>query len=543
MKLSIVFTPSVYNNSAPAHIGYIISLLHQYGVAADYIHYTEVPFFLYQRLLFEVLQAHGPQLFPQGLTFTEERDLLERCVVEKAFGITKTSEAFNIDDGTIQELYTVAEKLTDALVTSVNVASCDRLLVVPPTPSLGFTFLFLKSLRERDNDIPVIVSDYYNFDPITPYFTAFLTDKNFRGENIQSLLQMDPLYPVLKEKIPSYVDCIITGEGYDVLEALFGPEQRKAVPGTTFHWEGTSGPCRKTTSLYGGIHRVPHAVTVIHSNPVELDSLPLPDYSRMRKFHHIGQMELSRGCMNTCIFCERGAFAHNVYRTYSVEYALKLFDHLQQYQFQEIEFSDSALNLDEELTVSFLRGLQEKTSKVEYQVHLRGQPTSPELIRLLGETGCVKCSIGAESGSQTVLHDMHKNICVKDVNQLLTLLGENNITAMLHFIVGFPTEKIEDVHKTASFIENAASICNIDLMPAFYSIGPVQKLSVQSFEEYGIQYAQPCAKTIESSSFISSLPGMYAALKYKRGMNRDQLKKALNIYADVHKALVHSTET
>ena len=455
----------------------------------------------------------------------EKRDLLERCILEKALGVKETAATFHVDKGVVEELYTVAERLTEELITTIGVASCDGLLMIPPTPSIVFTLLFLEFLRRRDKDIPVILLDYYNFDPTTPYLTAFITEKNFQGENCASLLRLDPLYPVLRERIAEYADCIVVGEGYDVIQAI---TDKTPVKGCTFFWNKNKYEPHETMV---SIEHQPHTVTVVHSHPVALDTVPFPDYSSMQSIYKFAQVELSRGCPCPCVFCEISAYAPS-FRRHSPQYFLDLLEHMRTYTFDSLSFWDTALNTDQPYTIDILEKAKKAGFYDHYFAHLRSIPTDPRLIRLMGETGCDTVAVGMESASQKVLTDMRKPARIPALEALLPLLGETGIKTVLYTMVGFPTETLEDVKKTLSFINKIHSLCDIEVTGSMYWIGLIQRLSYKKFFEYGIQCAPPQKDRLPHSTRIMCSPGLYTILSFTKGMDRSALNKALHLYRD-----------
>ena len=529
MNVGVILAPESYNKSAPIHVGHILSLLNQ-SAKTQYIDYNEVPFYLYLRLLNAVVCDRDILHVPVKLLTHEVGAILARAVLETVLDLPSwTQDHFSIDAGLLEELSSVLTKMLDTLIDKAHILSKDVLAVVSPSPHIFYLLELLDRLREKDSDVPVMVVDYYNFDPVIPYLTAFLTDTNFQGDNIHELLQIDPLYPHLKEKVSTYADYIIGGEGYDVIRRIGCSEP---IPATQFSWNGKTYTSTSTRTPLKEISRTPGTVTVLHSQPVDLDSLPFPDYSTMQSVYKFAQIEITRGCPCLCAFCEISAYMDGMFRRHSVSYLLDLLEHMKQYTFDSLSFWDTAINTDQEHTIAFLQQAKNAGFYNNFFAHLRSIQTDPRLVALMAETGCDMVAIGMESASEKVLADMHKNTRISHLEQLLPLLGDHDIKAVLYTMVGFPTETLDDVRQTIAFVEKVSPQCSLEITGSFYWIGLIQRLSYKRFPEFGIQCAPPRRENLPNSSVISCSPGLYTILTFAKGMDRHTLTQALSLYRD-----------
>lgn len=71
----------------------------------------------------------------------------------------------------------------------------------------------------------------------------------------------------------------------------------------------------------------------------------------------------------------------------------------------------------------------------------------------LYEGGCRLLIFGMESANQRVLDHMHKGVKVGTMSQALKALHRANITSVLMYFVGFPTETSQEAQETVRFIE------------------------------------------------------------------------------------------
>jgi radical SAM superfamily enzyme YgiQ (UPF0313 family) len=80
---------------------------------------------------------------------------------------------------------------------------------------------------------------------------------------------------------------------------------------------------------------------------------------------------------------------------------------------------------------------------------------TPEIARLLKESGCVTMCLGVESVWQPSLDLINKKIQVDRARQSIKLLKENGIECRIYMILGLPGEPENIVEQTWSFIKDA----------------------------------------------------------------------------------------
>lgn len=539
MNITIVFPPFTYFDSASIQIGHMISILKEECEISEvrYRDYKSEQFRLYDQLVSSIVTQYREEIMEICIPHVlkdELKLLVSRAVSERILEVQEgTEHLFKLNSSLLNDLEKVYRTLLESMLNRIEVASTDVLILVPPYYITEPSYHLASLAKQKDPDICIMVFDYYNLQPGTPYITTFLTDTNFHGEDVSQLLQLDPLYPVLKKKIPQYFDYIVIGEGYDVLRYMFHSHRAGVVAPPSIEYSDTT-PSRGSISRESCRSR--DSVLVIESGEVAMDSLPMPDYSEMRNVYSKGQIELTRGCPYTCLFCESSVA--NSFRKHSVEYFLELLDHVQRYRFEYLTFWDPAVNTDADYTVKALKEVKDNNLiTCKYTAQLRAQPADSQLITLLKETGCDLAGIGMENANARVIDTMHKNYAPKNLETLIRLLGENNITALLYTLIAYPTEKLDDTARTVSFLREASTCCTVDIALEPYEIGQVQRLSYSKYKEYGICCAKPTPETVEKATVLQTSPGIYAAISYTRGMNRKEYHEGLSLYRELAKEI------
>lgn len=251
------------------------------------------------------------------------------------------------------------------------------------------------------------------------------------------------------------IDCVVMGEGEKTLAEVCTRIKNSQT------LEGVKG------ALYRSDSGIKHeAERELIAN---LDDLPFPrrDYigiSKYKKNHvsrgisrqylNIAEMFLSRGCPGRCIFCAANVSWQNKIRFRSIPNILA-----------EIEYCKEELNADhfsfEDDSFTFNRGLVEalcnelRKKKVTWNCNLRVDMVTPDLLRLMAESGCIKVLFGIESGSQRILDLIQKNITLEQVERAVEWANQAGIKFIEgSFIMGVhPEETLEDISSTLSLIK------------------------------------------------------------------------------------------
>lgn len=248
-------------------------------------------------------------------------------------------------------------------------------------------------------------------------------------------------------------------------------------------------------SLLDEIERdVSHATPMVfRQSPdqrMDLDSLPMPDYSFFDlEMYHVPNgvnSELSRGCTAKCTFCEETHFYK--YRQRQASSVLKEVDHL--YHTHGINaywFIDSLVNGNLNELRAFCRGIIASGMKIHWTGYARCDGRMDmEYYRDLAASGCIALSYGCESGSQSVLDAMDKGVTVAEMEANLRDAASVGMEAYTNWIVAFPNESRLDYVHTLEFIYRNLKHNIVDLATGQgFNVG-VDTIIGQNFQRFGI---------------------------------------------------------
>ena len=213
-----------------------------------------------------------------------------------------------------------------------------------------------------------------------------------------------------------------------------------------------------------GFDGVPHLIyregEEVRVNPskeiVDLNSLPTPVYDGFPlEFYTLSEsvsLASSRGCCwNKCAFCN-ATYVFDDIRDRDINLVIGDMVKLnKEYGVNQFAFTDSAIS------PARLRALAEGIQETGLEVRWTGEARvekefTPELCRLLVESGCACMRWGVESGSNRLLKVMNKGTTIELVHAVLKNSKEAGVYNHAYIIAGFPSEEWEDVQKTLDFL-------------------------------------------------------------------------------------------
>jgi hypothetical protein len=242
----------------------------------------------------------------------------------------------------------------------------------------------------------------------------------------QTLASGTPDFDYFLEKTKEYIDKIIIGEGEQLfLKLLTGelpPNQRV------------------------------YTREDIQGSLLDLSSVDIPDY---RDLHHEFYPNLaaytSRSCPYQCRFCTETVY----WGKYRKKNAKQVVDEMCQlyrlYHSQLFLLGDSLLNpIIDQLAEEF----SHRDISLYWDGYLRIDKKAGQIDTVLEwrNSGFYRARLGVESGSQTLLAAMGKNIAIPQIKTVIAALAEAGIKTSTYWIIGYPGETDQDFQQTLELI-------------------------------------------------------------------------------------------
>jgi hypothetical protein len=162
--------------------------------------------------------------------------------------------------------------------------------------------------------------------------------------------------------------------------------------------------------------------------------------------------EISRGCTAKCTFCEETHFWK-----YRQRQSVDLVTELEWLYYNKgtdvVWFIDSLINGNPKELRAFALALTAKNLKIKWTGYARCDGRMDlDYLQDLANGGCLMFNFGCESGSQKVLDDMHKGVTIREMEQNFIDCKKVGIWCATNWIVGFPTEDLQDFADTMTFM-------------------------------------------------------------------------------------------
>jgi radical SAM superfamily enzyme YgiQ (UPF0313 family) len=225
---------------------------------------------------------------------------------------------------------------------------------------------------------------------------------------------------------------------------------------------------------------------------VNINGLPMPDYESidfsLYDLPNGVNTEISRGCTAKCTFCEETHFWK-----YRQRQAVDLITEIEWLYYNKgtdvIWFIDSLVNGNLKELRAFCLGVAAKGLKINWTGYARCDGRMDlDYFKDLKAGGCIMFNYGIESGSQKVLDDMAKGVTIAEMEQNFRDGKEVGIWAATNWIVGFPTEDLQDFADSITFLWRVRDM-NINNVGAGvgYGMGP-ETIVGQNPHKFNVSY-------------------------------------------------------
>jgi radical SAM superfamily enzyme YgiQ (UPF0313 family) len=190
-------------------------------------------------------------------------------------------------------------------------------------------------------------------------------------------------------------------------------------------------------------------------------------------FNKTFNIETSRGCPHKCYFCHNSV-SHKPYRCLSKDRVINLIEYLyNKYRIDGVIFQEDNFFLDKKRVTYIMNYLISRpdigwkaNSRIDYFKLLK---KDDNFMKKLINSGCRVLQFGVESGSERLLRMINKNIKINDVLEINQYLSNYPIRLRYNFIIGFPSENIQEINETLKLIERLKH-GNPNVEPPFLNI-------------------------------------------------------------------------
>jgi radical SAM superfamily enzyme YgiQ (UPF0313 family) len=158
----------------------------------------------------------------------------------------------------------------------------------------------------------------------------------------------------------------------------------------------------------------------------------------------------SRGCPFSCDFCSRPIFG-NRFRARTASNVVDEIEEVLSLGYDRIWFADDCFTLNRERLISICDEIVKRGLKIAWECLSRVDTLDSEVVEKMKQAGCIRMFFGIESGNDSVLALMKKQITTTQAREALSLCKAMGVKAGAFFIVGYPGEDEKTVLTTIKF--------------------------------------------------------------------------------------------
>jgi anaerobic magnesium-protoporphyrin IX monomethyl ester cyclase len=193
----------------------------------------------------------------------------------------------------------------------------------------------------------------------------------------------------------------------------------------------------------------------------DLDKLPPPsrdlfdNYSYKKYFsrkfgYKTTAIMTSRGCPFECDFCSRPVFG-NAFRARSASKVADEVEEVISLGYDRIWFADDCFTLSRKKLVEVCDEIIKRGLKIGWECLSRVDTLDSETADKMRQAGCLRMFFGIESGNDSILGIMKKQITTKQAYTAVQLCKKKGIKAGAFFILGYPGENDKTIINTVKF--------------------------------------------------------------------------------------------
>ncbi len=431
-----------------------------------------------------------------------------------------------------------------------------RMWLKPTHPPLGLGYI-AAVLRENKIDVEILDINAYRYsdDDVKKLLKEKEYDMVGMGGIITVYKEIKWLCDAVKETKPK-VPILVGGSLYDVCELVL--EKIKADYVVMGEAEYTFLDVAKEISkgkkdfskIPGLAYRKGKEIifTEKRKGMQNLDEIPFPAYDLLNmeiylnnqidgnfsKYKRSISISSTRGCAYACRFC-RKSFKEYGYRWRSVDNVIAEIKMLKKkYNIDFINFNDDLFILQKKRAMEFCEKYKASGLNIEWSALSRVNVVDEELLKAMGDAGCIRVAYGIESGSQKILDEMNKMVKIEQAKTAVSLTRKAGMFANCTFIVGMPGETEETIQETVDFCKELGIPATLFYMNAYPGTSVFEEVKDKLLAKYDLE--EYILKLEDATGFVMNFTKMTdeqfiaAKIKAEKDMRSHLYKHPVLLY-------------
>ncbi len=316
----------------------------------------------------------------------------------------------------------------------------------------------------------------------------------------------------MKEKIGSYVDAVVYGEGEIALETILQHKDNPHEIGRLIdhNHESTRGIIYKDSKGQLHVSKEPGLVS-------DLSILPVPSFSLNKGLIPVAFVETSRGCAFRCPFCEMPAL-YKTRRVKDIKQIEAEINYLQQLGIKHIVITDPTIypaKRMDMLSEIFTGRDMIWTGYAKPGLWKSKAPLySKETLRKARDSGCISLFFGGESASEKT-QKMYNKPGLGVLRETEKLCKEVGLLSCWSFMILNPGETSEDVDKLIDLLT--------EMDPEMCVFSPFTVVPDSEIDRYPKKYNL----RITDKNYRMKGAELYAKFSKNAGVNKKEKRKHL----------------
>jgi anaerobic magnesium-protoporphyrin IX monomethyl ester cyclase len=158
----------------------------------------------------------------------------------------------------------------------------------------------------------------------------------------------------------------------------------------------------------------------------------------------------SRGCPFNCDFCSRPVFG-NSFRSRTAANIVDEVEVVHKLGYERVWFADDCFTLDRKRLLNICDELGRRRANVSWECLSRVDTVDGQIAQKMKRAGCARVFFGIESGNDSILRIMKKQVTTKQAERAVHVFKKAGIQVGAFFILGYPGESSETVLDTVRF--------------------------------------------------------------------------------------------
>ena len=190
----------------------------------------------------------------------------------------------------------------------------------------------------------------------------------------------------------------------------------------------------------------------------DIDRLPMParhllPLSRYQALGFPISIITSRGCPNSCIFCQGRRMVGRKVRYRNPLSVVDEMEVIRDYGFSRVNIADDFFTANRKRVRRICREILRRGVRIAWSAFARVDSVDRRTLEIMREAGCDAVSFGIESGNQEMLDRVRKGITLEQARRAVADCRSAGMNVFASFMVGLPGETPRTLEDTRRFAE------------------------------------------------------------------------------------------